>query len=339
MSNSTSTSTMETKNNTTSPDTSAPSGPSLELGISTSLPFDPDFLTKPVSYARKAGVALVAAPALSTNLAPDRKTKEKILRHKANIHLVDFGAIRLFARIDGSGDRMTVKTIDIAVELLLYGDSDHPLAHDDVAQALTRVQREIAPLLAHENDRNHIVPGLAKRSEARAAWRHIMSTVTYMHTPLHECYNVAHPDTGAAGGATRKLKKLGEKGDNMIITFESVKVPVHSEDTGSIGDVPGIRVAVSLRGTEMIRRYRESGGTARIGENFRLTRFAPSAPAAVHEAIMSELEGVHVAPSNSSETGHHTRQSHRIYFGDHTHLCRGAKKLLSGNRQHKEKEA
>lgn len=303
MSNSKTTSTMETKNNTTPPDSPSPSGPALQLGISTSLPLHPDFLTKPVPFARKYGVSLHGDPVASTTRATDLETKEEILRHKVNIHLVAFGAIRLFARIDGPGYRMTVKTIDVNVALLLYGNSDHPIAHDDVARALTRVQREVAPLLADGNDAKHIVPGLAKRGDERASWRYIVSTVTCMHTQLHECYNIAHPGTGAAEGTTPKRTQLGKKGDDLIITIESPKMRLHGEGDGTIEEIPRIKVTVSLKGRGMLRRYRDSGGTARIGESLRLTRFSSSTPTDVHEAITEELEGVHIAPTARSPQG------------------------------------
>lgn len=293
---------MQTKNKLPQPDTPSPSGPALKLGILTNLPLNPEFLKKPVPFSRKVGIALVAAPARNATIATDRETKEKILRPKANIHLVAFGAIRLFARPDGPDDRMTVKAIDVDVPLLLYSNSDHPLTHDDVARALTRVQREVAPLLADENDARHIVPGLAKRSEARASWRYIMSTVTYMHTPLHECYNIAHPGTGAAEGTTPKRTQLGRKGDDLIITFESPKMPLRDQQDRTIENIPRIKITVSLKGHGMVCRYRNSGRTAKIGKSRRLTRFASSTPADVHKTIMSELEGVHIASAARSAT-------------------------------------
>jgi hypothetical protein len=243
----------------------------------------------------------VGKPRPDTTLSKDPESECRIARSKSNIHLVCYGAIRLFESIDDETKGKTIKTIEVNPSLLLYGDPDHSLTNRDLLFALGKVQKEIAPLLADSRDVRHIIPGLAGRKASRAHWRNIESDVTLPGVRIEELHNLSHPYTGPAAGTSRERIQLGFQRDDLIITFEALK-PTQDGVTGEF--IQGVRAKVSLKGRGMVARYRRPDTTALVEDQRRLIRIEPTSFAQIHQEVMSLLEGTYLPILAERPGGH-----------------------------------
>jgi hypothetical protein len=219
---------------------------------------------------------------------PDtRKKREKV---KANIHLVQDRAIRLFTERDGDGD--WIRSIDVNPAVLLHGDKNHLLIEPDLVLALSMLKTKVAPLLADPEDISHIVPGLSGDDEHIAYWRTIESEVRLPGVLLFCLHRLRHPNTGPAEGANEEEIKLGHFGDDSVIRFRK-DCWIAAGLTGE-QQVEGVRVKLSLKGDALSYRIGGAGITARFGDISRVVAFRASDVARVHQEVMSRLEGTYL---------------------------------------------
>lgn len=264
------------------------------LTISTALRLNPEFTKAPYPFARRHGVNLAddVFPETSFKKNPDPESEEKRAKVKANIHLVRHGALRLFVERDGDGDGHWVKSIELNPSLLLYGAERHLLLDHDFLLSLSRLRRQVAPLLADPLDARHIVPGLADKGDPIAYWSAVGSQVVLPGILLPCFHGLTHPLTGAAQGSTRKRRQLGKDNDDCVIRFTEVKAG--RAGTGGSQGTAGVRVELILTGLALSARFAQLGATALVRDYKRLISFPASSVALVLQTVMSLLEGTYL---------------------------------------------
>lgn len=260
------------------------------LNIATRIRLHPRFIEDAITFSRQHDVDLVrdVFPARSFIRDPDiRKKREKV---KANIHLVQDNAIRLFTERDGEGD--WIRSIAVNPALLLHGDKNHLLIEPDLVLALSMLKTKVAPLSADPEDVRHIVPGLAGDDEHIASWRTIESEVRLPNFLLRCFHRLSHPTTGPAEGANKKEIKLGHFGDDCVIRYKKdcwiVAGPTPEQQ------VEGVRVKLSLMEHALLAGFGQPDTMAQVEGIERLVRFRASDVARVHQEVMSRLEGTYL---------------------------------------------
>jgi len=263
---------------------------SCELKINTRILLHPEAVNDPGRFALHRSVDLVGDVAPSTSFKRNRETGEKDKSVKANIHLVQHGAIRLFSQRDDVGD--WIRVIEVNPGLLLHGDRNHPLTEPYLAGALSMLKTKVAPLVADPEDVRHIVPGLAGDDEHVAFWGGIQSELWFPDVTLCCLHGLGHPNIGLAEGADKKAVTVGRFGGDCVIRFERADQLV-DEPEGK-RKVNGICVKLSLKGRDLLSRFGRPGMTADIREKERMVRFRASDVLRVHQEIMSELVGMYL---------------------------------------------
>lgn len=263
--------------------------PLLHLMTSTRVLLHPEFVKGPALYARRHKVDLVGDVYPATSFKKDDDTKETVSQVKANLHLVQYNAIRIYTEREGEGDWIT--GIEVNPALLLHDDEDYPLTESDLVLVLSMLMAKVAPLLANSLDARHIVPGLVDDDTHVAYWSKIESEVLIPDVDLLCLHGVRHPDTGPAEGATKKRLVLGDRADTVIHIEKAKWV---SAGPGGAHEVHGVRVRLKLSGNALVAGFAQSGKTSLMGGIRRLVKFRASEVARVHQETMSWLEGFYL---------------------------------------------
>jgi len=291
--------------------------PLHSLSISTNIRLHPDFSKAPVVFAQQSGVVLADDVFHETSFMKDAESEdpynqEKTAKVKTNIHLVQHGAIRLFAERDDEGD--WVVSINLNPSLLLHEAKRHPLLDSDLSLSLGILRNMVTPLLADPLDARHIVPGLVSEKEAIAYWSLIESEILIPGIRLPCLHRLSHPMTGSAEGATKTCIQLGNNGGDSVIRFESSQSGWPLVRRGS-QTVQGVRVTLTLKGRALTAEFGQFGTTTLVNNIERLTAFPASAVASVHQTMMSRLGGD--LPADPAGVGgqdarqaFHTREGH-----------------------------
>lgn len=265
------------------------------LKITTNLRLHSGFSEAPLRFARQHDVDLVdeVFPETSFKKDPDSEdpyNEDKTVKVKANIHLVQHGAIRLFTERDDDCD--WIRSIEMNPSLLLHGAKRHPLTHADVLMSLDVLRTAVAPLLAEPLDAHHIIPGLVGEGESIAFYSAIESEIRIPGILLPCLHRLSHPMTGPAEGMTKTRIQLGNNSDDCVIRFTNAKW----ETSGPSGTqtVQGIRVKLILRKSALPTAFGEFGTTALVNNTECLIAFPGSSVARVHQMIMSGLEGTYL---------------------------------------------
>lgn len=272
--------------------------PLQSVRIATHVPLHPGFFDAPLRFANQHLVRLANDVFTETSfmLDPDSEdpySEEKLKTAKANIHLVQHGAIRLLIERDGTCD--WVKSLDLNPSLLLYGAEDHPLIASDLPLSLCILRDEVTPLLADPHDACHIVPGLPGNRAPIAYWSAIESEILLPAIPLRCLHRLSHPLTGPAQGATKNRIRLGDNGDNCVIEFTAAKIKrSRADDEHGVNQSRGVRVRLTLEGRTLTSQLRSYGKTALIKDIERLVSFPASSVSLVHQTLMSQLEGTYL---------------------------------------------
>ena len=264
--------------------------PLRSLKASTRLRLHPEFVKDSNLFAKRHGVNLVDEVFPATSFKDNKETGDKDESLKANIHLVQHNAIRLFIEQDSDGD-WWIKGYDLRPSILLYGNKDQPLIGYHLAAYLSTLRDEVALVLADPMDARYIVPGLVDDGTHVTSWSEIQSEVWIPDLDLHCLYGVSHPATGPAEGSTEKRLKLGDRGDCVIIIKPAQWTIVGPEGPQ---EVHGVRVRLSLRGNALVNSFREFGNSSLMGNVMRLVSFRASGVATVHQEAMSQLEGTYL---------------------------------------------
>jgi hypothetical protein len=230
---------------------------------------------------------------------------ERIEATKANIHLVRYGAIRLFTKRDDDGD--WVRSIDINPSQLLYGVERLPLANGDLPLSLSILRTKIMPLLANPLDERHIVPGLVQDNdndndndndgdpdddndeEPVAYWSKVNTELLLAGIDIRCLHGLSHPDTGPVDGATRKRIQFGDKQDDCVIRIKAAKW--QSAGPHGTQTVHGIRVCLILKGRVLPGEFMPFGTTALVDDTRFLLAMPEPSIASVHQAVMARMEG------------------------------------------------
>lgn len=260
--------------------------PLRTLSASTRVLLNPEFVKDQTSFARRHGVDLVGEVSQATSFTTNKETSEKDGKIKANIHLVQHKAIRLFTERDSDGD--WIRRYDLRPSLLRYETKDHHLTDGDLTAALSTLLNQVTPLLANPLDARHIVPGLVSDDTHIAYWREIESEALIPDVDLLCIHGISHPATGPAEGSTSKRLKLGNLGDFVILIEAAKRTSAGPEGTR---EVCGVRVRLALRGNALVNSFQDCGKTSRFGNILRLVSFRATGVATVHQEIMSQLEG------------------------------------------------
>ena len=263
--------------------------PLRSLSASTRLLLNPEFVKDSNLFAKRHGVDLVGEVFPATSFKDNKVTGDKDESLKANIHLVQHKAIRLFTEHDSDGD--WIRGYDLRPSLLLYGTKDQPLIGYDLAASLSRLRDEVAPVLNDPMDARYIVPGLVDDGTHVTSWSEIQSEVLIPDLDLRCLYGISHPATGPAEGSTEKRLKLGDRGDCVIIIKPAKWTSAGPE---GLREVHGVRVRLSLRGNALVNSFREFGNSSLVGNVMRLVSFRASGVATVHREAMSQLEGCYL---------------------------------------------
>jgi hypothetical protein len=269
------------------------------LKASTRVRLHPEFVKEPTSFARRHGVDLVGEVFPATSFTTNKETSEKDGKVKANIHLVQHKAIRLFTERDSDGD--WIRGYDLRPFILLNDTKDRPLTGGDLTTALSTLRDQVTQLLADPLDARHIVPGMVADDTDVAYWREIESEVLIPDVDLPCLHDASHPDTGPAEGSTKKRIKLGDRGD-CVILIEPAMWTVSGPDGSR--EVHGVGVRLRLRGNALLSSLRESGKTSLVGDIMRLVSFRAPDVGRAHQDYMSQLEGFYLpVPPQWSEMG------------------------------------
>ena len=262
------------------------------LTISTRiLQLNPQFVEEPSMFARQHGVELVGDIFPATSFRREPETREKTESKKANIHLVQYNAIRLLTKSDGCCQLITSIELDLAV--LLHDDEDHPLIESDLVLALSILKSKAAPLLNNPKDVCHIVPGLVNGGNHVACWSAIESEASLPHIHFSCLHSVSHPRAGRVEGASKDEMTLGRFGGDCVIHFKNTG----GKPPGKSGEqrVQGIQVRLSLSDSALLERIREvPGKAARVRDKMRVVKFRASDLTSVYMDVMSELEGTYL---------------------------------------------
>lgn len=263
--------------------------PLRSLRISTRLKLHPEFVSAPTVFARRHSVDLAddVFPEVSYKKDPDRK---KVTMIKANIHLVQHGAIRLFAEKDAAGDSW-VQSVELNPSLLLCRIKDQHLTEDDLAESLTILKAKITPLLADPLDACHIIPGIAVSKQV-AYWNYIESEIFLPGIHLPSLHRLRHSLARSAEGSTRKRIQLGDKRDNCVIRFKAAVCTTGGQHGSQ--SVEGVRVKLCLKGAALIPCSGQHHTRKLIDETMQLVSFQAPYVAEVHQEMMSRLEGIYL---------------------------------------------
>lgn len=264
--------------------------PLRSLKASTRLRLHPEFAKDSNLFAKPHGVDLVDGVFPATSFKDNKETGDKDESLKANIHLVEHNAIRLFIEHDSDGD-WWIKGYDLRPSILRYGTKNHPLTGDDPAASLSILMDKVAPLLADPDDARYIVPGLVDDGTHVASWSQIESEIWIPGVDLRCLHGMSHPATGPAEGSTEDRLKLGDRGDCVII-MKPAKWTIAGPEGPQ--EVHGVRVRLSLRGNALVNSFREFGNSSLVGNVMRLVSFRASGVATVHQEAMWQLEGTYL---------------------------------------------
>lgn len=270
------------------------------LRISTSIRLHPDFVEDAARFARRLGVRLLAMPEPEASYKNNPQSREKDATLKANIHLVRFGAIRLFTKQEAG--ELWIQSIDLNPSLLLPDSEGRPLTPAGLQQALSTALREVAPLLANPRDALHVIPGLATGTDRCAHWSRIESEVFLRDILLRHFHDLSHPETGAAQGTSETRIRLQSQNEEYTITLEQRKE--RSEKSRNRQREPNpLRVRLSIDGSAVPGAYMK-GKTCLIDGSLRLVGFDVSQLGRVHQEAMSRLVGIYVpAPAEWRDEG------------------------------------
>jgi hypothetical protein len=263
--------------------------PLRNLRAATRIRLHPEFAKDPALFARHHGVDLVGEVSPATSFRTNSGSNDKDESVKANIHLVQHKAIRLFTERDDDGD--WIRSIDVNPAMLLHDDKNDLLIEPNLLLALSTLKAKVAPLLADPEDVRHIVPGLVDNGTHVSSWSEIESEVWIPGVDLRFLHDVSHPATGPAAGSTDKRLKLGDRGDCVII-IKPAKWTIAGNE--GLREVHGVRVQLTLRGNALVNNFREVGSSSRMGNVMRLVSFRSSGVAKVHKATMSQLVGFYL---------------------------------------------
>ena len=220
----------------------------------------------------------------------DPGTDEKIEKLSSNIHLVQHGAIRLFAKPDE--DDWLVHGIDLNPSMLLYEAERHRLHDGDLQRALNMLKAAVTPLLAEPLDTRHIVPGIVMDEKPVAFWR-LVDSETYISGINIRClHDLSHPNTGPAGGAKKNRIQLGDKKDDCVIRIEEPKWATDGLD-GTEG-AEGIRVSLILKRRKLTDAFMEFATIAKVSDTPRLVSFTEAGLDRVYRSVITRLVGTHL---------------------------------------------
>lgn len=270
------------------------------LRISTRLRLHPEFVNAPAKFALRHDVDLVGNVSPETSFKKDGDAVEKAEDVKANIHLCQHGAIRLFTERDGAGD--WIRSIDLDPSVLLHGAKHRPLVEQDLVVSLSILKNKVAPLLADPLDACHIVPGLGGGNGHVAYWSAIESEVWLPGIHIACLHGVSHPNTRPAEGATKGRMQLGDKADDYIIRLKDAGGEVAGP--GGVQSAEGIRVKLGIKGHALPTIVGQPNTTALVKDTKRLVIFHAPDVARVHQEMMSQLAGAYLpVPPEWADTG------------------------------------
>ncbi|RYG98116.1 MAG: hypothetical protein EON58_08070 [Alphaproteobacteria bacterium] len=222
----------------------------------------------------------------------DRGTGEKRVKPKANFHLVSREAIRVFMK--GDEDDHFIRSLDLDPASLLGKSAVRELTDNDLRVSLTLLLREVAPLLAEDQDVSAIVPGLMRANEKPTYWSTVECEVIVRGVRIQDLHRVAHPLTGLAQGTTKRKLELKTLDNKFRIEIENVSRPVKQHNDSS--EIMGIRVGLTFKGSAMRGTFGSLGKFFRSDDASpeRLLRFRLSDLATVHFNEISKLEGIYL---------------------------------------------
>lgn len=260
--------------------------PLRSLRVSTNVQLHPEFVKDHIRFAKRHGVDLIDDVFSASSFTDNKETGDKDESPKANIHLVQHKAIRLFTEHDSDGD--WIRSYDLRPSILLFGTKDYPLIGDDLAASLSKFRDKVAPVLADPTDARYIVPGLADDGTHVSSWSRIESELLIPDVDLRCLHGVSHPATGPTEGSSVNRLKLGDRGDCVIV----IK-PAKWTTEGPEGpqEVHGVRVRLTLSGNALVNSFRDFGNSSLMGNIMRLVSFRAPGVATVHQETMSQLEG------------------------------------------------
>lgn len=263
-------------------------GLDVTMSLSTNVLLNPEFAKNPQSFAIRNGVRLKHAGPPETSFKNDSLTGGKNLKAKANVHLVDHHAIRLFYQQDKFG--LWLKTIDINPGILLSDNVFRPLDEERLARALSITQKEITPLLVDPLDACHIIPGMADKESPLAYWTKLTYEMIVPDAQTKFMGKLSHPLTGPEQGRSMKQIRLGSRGAGCNIEMEDVQWAERSHTAY------GVRAILSICKSVLTDALGDLDSVANINETQRLVGLSnPKAKRAFYE-VMSRLEGCYLLP-------------------------------------------
>ncbi|MEI7912797.1 MAG: hypothetical protein WCK77_24485 [Verrucomicrobiota bacterium] len=275
--------------------------PLRRLRISTRLRLHPEFVISPARFALRHDVDLMGDVSPETSFKKDGDAVEKAEDVKANIHLVQHDAIRLFTERDAGVD--WIRSLDLDPSVLLHGVKGCPLVEQDLILSLSILKTMVVPLLANPLDACHIIPGVGGGGGHVAYWTAIESEVWLPGINIACLHGVSHPITGPAEGTTKKRLQLGDKRDDCLIRFKHASCC--ATGPGGVQCVEGLRVKLCLKGHALPAAMAgRPESIALVKGAMRLVTFHAADVARVHQVMMSRLVGSYLpVPQEWTDTG------------------------------------
>ena len=161
----------------------------------------------------------------------------------------------------------------------------------DLDAALCRLQTEVTPLLAREEDACHIIPGRVRGDEDIACWSAITTEMRLPGIDIRGLHDLSHPLIGKAEGTTKNRIKLEDNNSTCSLILEKAN---WKTDGTEFHATSGIRATLKLNG-DMLQHFVQGHGTLRkIRGHDRLIRIKASAFPSCQNRIMSRLEGYYL---------------------------------------------